>query len=78
MHLTIFANSRLVFGKSSRNDLIENVQVKCTPRLKSPAAEKNTSGKSPARPERGQLDGNESRVQAQAIDKALDEKFSFY
>ena len=55
----------------------KNVKVKLPPRLTSPAAEKN-EGKSPARPERGQPGGNGSRERAQAIGKALEEKFSAY
>ena len=79
LHLTIFANGRLVFGESSRDDLIKNAQVKYPPGLKSPAAEKtNKVVKSPAQPERGQPGGNESKELAQAIGKALEKKFSVH
>ena len=71
LHLTIFANGRLVFGKSSRDDLGKKISSQVDKSCRG----KNTSGKSPARPERGQPGGNGSRERAQAIGKALEEKF---
>ena len=76
MHLTIFANGGLVFGESSRDDLIKKCSGKISSQVEKSCRRREIKGKSPARPERGQPGGNESKEQAQAIGKALEEKFS--